>query len=356
MRANGAMGVFIFFVISGYLITTLSLREESQRGKVSLKAFYIRRACRIFPLYYLVLFFYVVAVIGLNYHGHRALLMSAMPYYLTYMNDFAPEIQSMPYEHSWSLGVEEKFYFLWPFLAFVLWRGRTRLRVLGTLAIILAPLLLDRAHLLPFAATRYGNPLYLSYDAILVGCLLAFALHQPRSYAWLARLASGVPALLLLALFLVTHLYVFSSRMTLFAYPFTVALVMIPILLGRVGWSRWLESRAMVFVGVRSYGIYLVHLICLSVAGPIVSRLLKVPLDEGRIPIGPHPWVPSLAILALGVGSSVLVAATLTILIERPCIAFGRRRTRALTGADPIAPARMNAGPVALPIAAPSDT
>ena len=118
-----------------------------------------------------------------------------MPYYLTYMNDFAPDVAGVPYAHSWSLGVEEKFYMLWPVLAFVFMRGRTLVRFLTTSALIALPFGLDRLHLLPFDFHFHGTQLYYSYGAILVGCLLAFGMHHRASYAWLARLASGVPAL-----------------------------------------------------------------------------------------------------------------------------------------------------------------
>ena len=59
-HANGGQGVFILFVISGFLITTLARREETARGALSLRSFYVRRACRILPLYYLMLLAYVV--------------------------------------------------------------------------------------------------------------------------------------------------------------------------------------------------------------------------------------------------------------------------------------------------------
>jgi peptidoglycan/LPS O-acetylase OafA/YrhL len=330
--ANGGLGVFIFFVISGYLITTLALREEATRGSLSLRSFYVRRACRIFPLYYLILLVYVVTSIGLNYRGHRELLESAMPYYLTYMNDFAPDPASMPYAHSWSLGVEEKFYMLWPLLAFVLWRGRTAMRFLGTAALVVLPFALDRAHLLPFDVRRYGTPLYFSYGAILVGCVLAFALHHRSSFAWLARLASGGPALAVLVLAVAAHVFAVTSPWMFFAYPFAVALLIVPVVAGNPPWTKLLASRPMVFIGERSYGIYLVHMICLSMIRPLIARLPGVTLDADRAPLGPYAWAATLLTFALAVALSLAVATVLNVLIEKPCIAQGRRWTKAILG------------------------
>jgi len=333
---NGGMGVHIFFTISGYLITTLALREEDAHGAISLKAFYIRRACRILPLYYLVLAFYVALVIGMNYHGHRQLLSSAMPYYLTYTNELAPDSPDMPFAHSWSLGVEEKFYLLWPALAFMLWRQRLRWRFAGTAAIVVLPPLLDALHLLPFDVRRYGLPLYNSYNGILIGCLLAFALHDKRSYAWLARLASGWRAWAVPTLFLLMQFVGLRAGVHILFYSLSVALLMVPILVGRAAWTRPLTTRPMVTIGLRSYAVYLIHQICLSVSAALASRLTRVGLDPARLPIT-QKWSVSLLILLMTCAASLLLAAGLNRWIERPCIDFGRGRTRALTGSEPVA-------------------
>lgn len=338
---KGGLGVFIFFVISGFLITTLALREEAKRGSVSIGAFYIRRACRILPLYYLVLAIYVALAIGANLHGHRDELLSALPWFVTYMNDFTPHVANLPFAHSWSLGVEEKFYLVWPLIAFVFWRGRTALRFLGVTALIFAPLILDAMRLVPFDARIYGWPLYYAYSAILVGCLLAFTLHHRRSYAWASRFASGPLALLTLFVFVGSHAFVSTRNVSFFFYPFAVAIGMIPILLGKPFWTRLLETRPMVFIGVRSYGIYLVHAMCLAVAVRFAGRLPFVQLDRSHQAIGPHEWTATFLILAAGLGTSLLVATGLNLVLERPMIDLGRRLTRTVTGVDPLAPERM---------------
>src|SRR5688572_30335175 len=80
---HGHHGVTFFFVLSGFLITTLLLREESTRGRVNLKAFWIRRTFRILPLYYCALAVYAVLVLGLGLQADRAASFRlALPYYL----------------------------------------------------------------------------------------------------------------------------------------------------------------------------------------------------------------------------------------------------------------------------------
>jgi peptidoglycan/LPS O-acetylase OafA/YrhL len=108
---NGAMGVFIFFVISGYLITTLLLREREKTGTVSLKSFYLRRGFRILPPLYLYIFF----LVALSALGHlpgmnaRELITA-----LTFTRNYVPHVGLWAMEHLWSICVEEQFYLLWP--------------------------------------------------------------------------------------------------------------------------------------------------------------------------------------------------------------------------------------------------
>src|SRR5262245_59484517 len=84
----GGRGVKIFFVLSGYLITTLGLREEDERGGVSLAAFYVRRCCRLFPLYFLVLAVYYLLVFTQTTHAHlRPAMTAALPYFVFYQQE-----------------------------------------------------------------------------------------------------------------------------------------------------------------------------------------------------------------------------------------------------------------------------
>src|SRR5687768_10412193 len=88
---GGWQGVTIFFVLSGYLITMLALKEEAKRGSLSLSAFYIRRSFRIFPLYYLVLALYCLLIFGGGTFGFwkekKEPLKQALPWYLLYMQE-----------------------------------------------------------------------------------------------------------------------------------------------------------------------------------------------------------------------------------------------------------------------------
>src|SRR5689334_6263037 len=171
---SGWEGVTIFFVLSGYLITTLCIREHDESGRLSLRGFYLRRSCRIFPLYFIVLAVYVgySLVLGLGDHGDQ--LRAALPYYVSYTNEWAPSLGTAPYGQSWSLGIEEKFYLVWPVLAFVLLGRRGGRRAAVATAVALLPIVLTPWAFESVHATPYGS--------IMIGCLLALALHDRRGY------------------------------------------------------------------------------------------------------------------------------------------------------------------------------
>nr|MCS3814155.1 peptidoglycan/LPS O-acetylase OafA/YrhL [Mucilaginibacter sp. X4EP1] len=109
---DGEMGVEIFFVISGFLITTLLLKEKVKFGKVSLKQFYIRRALRIFPVAYLYLFSLLILTIVFNLNTTLKMFLSAGAYIVN-----IPLIHGKNWQtaHFWSLSVEEQFYLIFPF-------------------------------------------------------------------------------------------------------------------------------------------------------------------------------------------------------------------------------------------------
>ena len=113
----GEFGVHVFFGISGFLITTLLLREQERYGSISLRDFYIRRALRIWPVYYLTLAFYVSLVLVTEHGSDRGrLFFHYLPGYLTYtFTWFAGSATSgVIFNFAWSLATEEQFYCFWP--------------------------------------------------------------------------------------------------------------------------------------------------------------------------------------------------------------------------------------------------
>lgn len=321
----GWQGVTVFFVLSGYLITTLAVREEDQRGCLSLTAFYIRRCFRIFPLYYLVLGLYCLLIFGVGLNPEkRPMLTGALPWYLLYLQEvpyfygIAGQHRDIPFYQSWSLGIEEKFYLIWPLLAFVLWRGSRSLRLAGALVVTAAFALMLPAFKL-LGNDQAGSCLY-PYYHILLGCLLALLLHDPVWFERLRRLGTLGATCVALAVFLTLY---FLRPHVPDAYPalgyacdtlFTVATgaFLIGILLGDGPVQRVLRAGPLVFVGKLSYGIYLIHILCLNVAQRVF------PPSTGRIEV-------SIVAFLLACVISVAAAWVLNWLVETPLIEIGRR-------------------------------
>jgi peptidoglycan/LPS O-acetylase OafA/YrhL len=328
---SGWEGPSIFFVISGFLITTLCLREEDRDGSVSLKAFYVRRACRILPLYFVVLAVYVVMDIGFDRQGQRGPLLHALPYYLTYMNDFAPNVANLsaPFRLSWTLGVEEKFYLFWPLLGFVLLTRRPRARLVAAALLV--------------AVTLIGydpGSHYLFYSQIMAGCLIAILLHRRASYDWLQR-ALRFSSLTLAGVVLAHVLMYRHAGIGQVLFGPAVALALAAIVVRRPSWDRVLTSRPMIYLGKRSYGVYLVNLICLALCVEIARHVApSVRFDSENQPVA-GGWLTSLVMLVAVTATSLLLSEALYRTVEGPLIARGRIWSKQITGRLPVAPPRL---------------
>jgi peptidoglycan/LPS O-acetylase OafA/YrhL len=174
---GGLHGVQIFFVISGYLITTLLVREHQRSGSIRLGRFYARRALRIFPPFYAYLA--VLATLwALRVLPENGFTFAAAA---TYVLAWVPHPHALPVEHAWSLSIEEQFYLLWPPLLF--WCLR-RERSLGFALAILAAMPLLRTLALALHMTSHGLVMLGAVDTLMAGCLLALLRGQP---AWERR-------------------------------------------------------------------------------------------------------------------------------------------------------------------------
>ena len=186
---RGFLGVDMFFVLSGFLIVTLLLRERDRTGGISLKKFYARRTLRIFPIYYLLIFGLLVffLVMSPGSRGARDYL-AAFPFLLLYVSNWA-EVPGNNLGILWSLATEEQFYLGWPLI-------EKLLRPVGVAVMLAAVLLVNQLMnfgvLDPLFTWIYGRPfksplLDATYTPIALGVLLAHLLHAPRTFVALSR-------------------------------------------------------------------------------------------------------------------------------------------------------------------------
>lgn len=249
-------GVKIFFVISGYLITGILVKEISTTGTVDLRRFYWRRIWRLMPAFYVYLF----AIVVMTLIGLLPLHRIDFAYSLLYLMNYYPGGGPWAVGHFWSLAVEEQFYFLWPASLFFFGIARSRKALYWT--ILAAPLL--RFGLFPWKqelGTIYGTMFPTSCDAIAVGCLFAFLreeLHKNSFYLnFLRRNGNSIllPAALLLE-------GVLPARLAVSLGAAAVNLAVVLLIDGFVTFEssrmgRILNSSVLRQVGVMSYSIYL---------------------------------------------------------------------------------------------------
>nr|WP_227993759.1 acyltransferase family protein [Pseudactinotalea sp. HY160] len=339
---GGFIGVDVFFVISGYLITTLLLRELAKNGRIDLPAFWVRRARRLLPALVTV----VVASTVLALVAGGDLLVDIGRHIIgavTFSNNWLEIGAGSSYFEAatpnlfvnfWSLAVEEQFYLVWPVITVVLLAAvsSTRLRIgllaAGALASALAmALLLD-----PDAPTRvyYGTDTHAFGLLIGAGLALALAPDGPRFFrgrAWqrwrFAGAGAGAIALVVLMM-RVDGAAPFAYRGGLVLASLATAAIIAALPGGPSPLTRILEAGPLAWIGRRSYGIYMWHWPVLLI---VTAVLPAATADSGAW------WAGKM----LAVGLTIALAAASFTWIENPVRRLGfietLRRARAWFGA-----------------------
>ncbi|HEX8105978.1 MAG TPA: acyltransferase [Solirubrobacteraceae bacterium] len=306
----GGNGVTMFFVLSGFLITTLALREEGRRGALSLRSFYIRRLFRIYPTYFGVLALYCVLIYGAGFvPERRGLFSDQLPYYVLGFPEHGyfglKGIESgPPFAAAWSIGIEEKFYLVWPLLGFVFLRGRFRARiaacVIAAVCCVTAPSLWD------------GGVYLREYVFIVIGVMLALALHERRWYDRLRLLASrGVVLATFAALAALQVAGVLDEQPVRVLDGILVAVALAGIVMSARSDTAWLRARPMVFLGQVSYVFYLTHNFALNFVE--------------KTPLGKQTLLWSFADVIVAFPLAVLIAWAIHASFERPLTRVGHR-------------------------------
>jgi peptidoglycan/LPS O-acetylase OafA/YrhL len=254
----GLTGVYVFFVISGFLITTLLLKEKAKYGSISLKGFYIRRCLRILPVAYL----FLVVLLCLNYLFKLAIPGSSfLTCFLFTKNLPILENHDWYTGHFWSLGVEEQFYLLFPFLLVSL--SLRNYKRLITVLIIIIPIL-SYIHTkspdsgsISWVVALFGGGTVL----ILIGSLFSILLLTQNRF--ITTISDKAPAVSSLLLFIIGSILLYPTLPTparIFSVPIfgiIVAFVIILNLKERSTFSRLLEVEWMKKLGILSYSLYI---------------------------------------------------------------------------------------------------
>jgi peptidoglycan/LPS O-acetylase OafA/YrhL len=305
---QGWTAVWVFFAISGYLVTMLLIREERKAGTIAYGPFLIRRFFRIVPSYAAALGLYWVVLASLPpLAGDYQVFRQELPYHLTLMTEFIASPVFSIFIHAWAVGVETKFYVIFPAIVFLLIRN-DGWRFGATLAA--AVLLTATAPLLPAQLSFVAN----AWCAILAGALLAQILEWPLGFAAVAAL-TRVPAAVPLAF--VVALFVMLRYVEVLPAVAAVAVYLVAHLVLRDSIMRRLLSYGpLVYLGKRSYGAYLLHVLAIHL---------------GYILLGSTTVTSGLLTTAFALAVTIPAAELLYQAVERPGMALARRLTERRT-------------------------
>ena len=312
----GSYGVDLFFVLSSYLITELLLREHASQGRFSISAFYVRRALRIWPLYFTFLaatVFLIPNILPNQQFGSIYAVAFAL-----FVGNWVCAIYGIPVSVAsplWSISVEEQFYLGWPLALRLFGIDRVKLLALGMLSLAIATRVFMAAYGFEHPAVWCNTIARL--DPIAIGAILAFSLRGRVLHISnaLRVLLCGVA----LAGFMLTARYLGQDGPTsIITYTVTAlasVLLLIAVLktdtpLLRVPTFSWL-----VYLGRISYGLYVFHLLALALVAKLTFvSLLGISLNFERR-------------LILSLLLTVLFAATSYKLLEQPFLKLKKRFT-----------------------------
>lgn len=308
---SGYLGVDVFFVLSGFIITTLLMKEHAETGHINLPFFYLRRICRLYPALLLLLLLVLIgfwALLGIpptglqNYPRHAGIAA-------LYLTDVALLLDWMPKTsivmHTWSIAIEEHYYIIWPFVLLALCRSAKKKH----LAKIMGGMFLLSLVWKAIGCVYFKDSLYLRFDYRISGLILG---------GFVAAFMQGggklpeykIPLAVFFALFLLCLSTAVPRISWSFALGVTVTEIFTALLIYAVmsdhanAVVKFLGSTVPAYLGRISYGIYLYHY-------PIAAYTIV-----GR------DWTVTLPVTIV---LTLIVASASYFIVERPALEFAKR-------------------------------
>jgi peptidoglycan/LPS O-acetylase OafA/YrhL len=284
--SGGYLGVDLFFVLSGFLITTLLLEEREAYGCISLTAFYQRRALRLLPALVAMVGLLMLGVYVAYLHGRisRETMVADLAKYLgamLYVGNVvrASGVELLAVNHLWSLAQEEQFYLLWPACLIALITRETRRLDVG--CVLVAGLIVVYRVILVFSGASFDRVFYAPdtrFDALLIGCAIALArARSPRAFLFRHATALGTVGLAAWCFLVVSSTGAdnpaLSITVGLTAAEIAAALIVVGAVDGDRRAVAGLEARPLVLLGVISYGLYVWHAPLLAGTGHSIFGL-----------------------------------------------------------------------------------
>jgi peptidoglycan/LPS O-acetylase OafA/YrhL len=348
---NGWIGVWLFFVISGFVITR-TLLADAERGlpaKAMFRRFYLKRAFRILPLYLGAIVVFTLAIVAFS--SDRAEKLEHLPFLLTFTYNFyrldSDYVNNDYFSHFWSLSVEEQFYLIYPTLLICL--GVLRLRYVLMTALVVVPVIrlivsqifgvitpeeidIDRAMWRGNAVYQFGIT---QFDAFAIGGLIALNEARIRRRDFVLPVVAGLAAASL-TLYATIYLPIFGGLKEAFhvnidghyaevwlysVLDLTAAALLIAVLTGFKPVSSLCAMKIPRYIGRISFGIYVIHLPMIGVVGGKAAPSLHRMLQQHGLAFLDTNWTR----LVLFGGLSVVLAHLSYSLYERPMSEIGHR-------------------------------
>src|SRR5260221_2790867 len=279
----GWLGVDLFFVLSGFLITTILLKSKDDPRYF--RNFYARRTLRIFPLYYLILIIFLVILPFLNFYQAR------MEYYNNYQLWFwfyiqnwllsfhSPPLSNNVLTHLWSLAVEEQCYLVWPFIMFLIHKTKSMFVFMLALlvAVVIARGIIWSYHISDLNYTAFYT--FTRVDGICIGSLIALLLKI--NPVFLKKKMTIIVIILACFNFLFYFLnepygilpYLALCGYTTFAILF--GLLVIELVTNNKPLTALFSFRPLIFLGKLSYGLYIFHWPVYAMLAPVISEYIR---------------------------------------------------------------------------------
>ena len=296
---GGVYGVQFFFIISGFLLTYLLLKEVQQKGAINLKAFYLRRVLRIWPAYYLLVVIALLLVLKLPFFrvpGITDAYISNHPdksnlFYLLFLPHIAPyQNSTAPFvHHTYTIGIEEQFYLLWGALFFFFRKHIASIFIFILVTILLMNIIHET--LFEYASARDGTShliilikkalFYVKYSKIstfTIGSLFGYAYFKEKN--WVQYFRQKVVQVFVYLVIILS--IIFNVQVPYFHYEYVGLSIACLILIATfkqesviIYNSRWLS-----YLGKISYGIYLFHIFAIFFAIKLLQDIFQLPIDN----------------------------------------------------------------------------
>lgn len=280
----GGLGVYFFFVLSGFLITYLLMIEKENTGTIDIKKFYMRRILRIWPLYFLLVFigFFILPMFETlhipfletsfhnNFYFNLALFLVMLPNLAFALFPAVPHIG-----HLWSIGVEEQFYVAWPFIV------KKSNNLIKTLLVLIVILIIVKLIVL-FLSTSYPNLGWLKsfkklvamskFECMAIGGIGAYLYHYKKNIISFVK----KPITSVVALFMTTIIVLFVPDNLQDGQHLIISALFLIIILNVVSAEvKWLTTQLFDFLGKISYGIYMYHFMVLPIVIVLLTKFIQ---------------------------------------------------------------------------------